>query len=64
VRTQNINSGIKNELGSGIRNIYKYLPFYSHGAKPVFLEQIDSFELTIPLAEMEKAPVEAQVEAQ
>lgn len=53
--------GRSEELGSVVRNIYKYLPFYSHGAKPVFLEQIDSFELIIPLAEMKKAQVEPQV---
>lgn len=39
-------------LGSGVRNIYKYLPLYANGAKPVFNEtDRGSFKLTIPLVQ-------------
>ncbi len=37
------------ELGSGVHNVTKYLPLYSHGALPVFEEQPDLFITTIPL---------------
>jgi ATP-dependent DNA helicase RecG len=40
--------GRVDELGSGLRNVNKYLPQYSGGAKPVFLED-DFFTTTIPL---------------
>lgn len=53
--------GRSEELGSGVRNLNKYLPFYSHGAKPVFMEQIDCFELTIPLVAKSKAQVTPEV---
>jgi ATP-dependent DNA helicase RecG len=36
-------------LGSGVININKYLPFYANGAKPIFQETNNGFELTIPL---------------
>ena len=39
--------GRADELGSGVRNLYKYVHFYS-GADPVFDEE-DVFKLTIPL---------------
>ena len=36
------------EIGSGIRNVYKYLNIYISGAKPVFIED-DKFKTIIPL---------------
>jgi ATP-dependent DNA helicase RecG len=36
------------ELGSGVLNVSKYLPFYSKGAKPRFIEG-DPFRTIIPL---------------
>lgn len=40
--------GRVDELGSGLRNVNKYLPEYSGGAKPVFIED-DVFKTVIPL---------------
>lgn len=40
--------GFADELGSGIRNINKYLAVYS-GAKPEFYEK-DIFQLIVPIA--------------
>lgn len=37
------------QLGSGVTNIYKYLPLYADGAIPVFEEIRDCFRLTLPL---------------
>ncbi len=45
-----IQLGRFDELGSGVRNINKYLPLYTHGAKPIFKDTLHGFELTIPLA--------------
>lgn len=71
-----IQLGRFDQLGSGVTNINKYLPFYAKGAKPIFNETRHGFELTIPLAEEASAPevgpksgpsrnqVEAQVGAQ
>lgn len=42
-------------LGSGVRNINKYLPLYAKGAKPIFEEKERGFRLTIPIGE-EVAP--------
>jgi len=36
------------EIGSGVRNVNKYLKIYANGAKPVFIED-DSFKAIIPL---------------
>ena len=36
------------EIGSGVRNVYKYLNIYVSGAKPVFIED-DPFKTIIPL---------------
>ena len=36
------------ELGSGVLNVNKYLPFYSPGKKPQFIEG-NSFKMIIPL---------------
>ena len=36
------------ELGSGVLNVSKYLPFYTQGAKPRFIEG-DTFVTIIPL---------------
>ncbi len=46
-----IQLGRFDELGSGVTNIYKYLPLYSNGAKPVFKETDSNFELLLPLDE-------------
>lgn len=46
-----IQLGRFDELGSGVTNIYKYLPLYAHGAKPMFKETEHGFELSIPLGE-------------
>jgi ATP-dependent DNA helicase RecG len=40
--------GWTDEIGSGIRNTYKYLPLYIPGAKPSFIEN-DTFHTLIPL---------------
>ena len=44
-----IQLGRFDQLGSGVTNIYKYLPFYANGAIPVFEETHNGFRLTIPL---------------
>lgn len=49
-----IQLGRFDELGSGVRNINKYLPLYANGAKPVFKETIHGFKLTIPLNNEDK----------
>jgi predicted HTH transcriptional regulator len=45
------------ELGSGVRNIFKYTKFYSNGLQPILVEG-DIFKLTIPIAEMQHYDVE------
>jgi ATP-dependent DNA helicase RecG len=40
--------GWTDEIGSGIRNTYKYLPLYVHNARPLFSEG-DTFKITIPM---------------
>ncbi len=40
--------GWTDEIGSGIRNTFKYLPLYIPNAEPRFIEN-DTFETTIPL---------------
>lgn len=42
--------GWVDELGSGVRNTYKYTGLYTPGAKPTFTEG-DVFEIIIPLSE-------------
>ena len=42
--------GWVDELGSGVRNTYKYTALYTPGAKPTFTEG-DVFEIIIPLSE-------------
>jgi len=51
-------------LGSGVININKYLPLYVKGAKPIFKENDNGFELTIPLVSLADKDIEAQVKAQ
>ena len=46
-----IQLGRFDELGSGVTNIYKYLPLYANGAKPIFKETATDFELFLPLDE-------------
>jgi ATP-dependent DNA helicase RecG len=46
-----IQLGRFDQLGFGVTNINKYLPFYANGAKPVFNETRHGFELTIPLVD-------------
>lgn len=55
-----IQLGRFDSLGSGVRNISKYLPLYANGAKPVFRETNHGFELTIPLV-AESGQVTGQV---
>lgn len=47
--------GLADELGSGMRNTYKYTKMYS-GGKPQFIEG-DVFRITIPLSEVATATV-------
>lgn len=47
--------GLADELGSGMRNTYKYTKMYS-GAEPQFVEG-DVFRISIPLAEVATATV-------
>ena len=47
--------GLADELGSGMRNTYKYTKMYS-GGEPVFFEG-DVFRITIPLSEVATATV-------
>jgi predicted HTH transcriptional regulator len=37
------------ELGSGVINVNKYLPFYVKGAVPTFEEEANTFHTIIPL---------------
>lgn len=47
--------GLADELGSGMRNTYKYTKMYS-GGEPQFVEG-DVFRITIPLSEVATATV-------
>jgi ATP-dependent DNA helicase RecG len=47
--------GLADELGSGMRNTYKYTKMYS-GGEPIF-EEGDIFHITIPLSEVATATV-------
>jgi len=38
------------EIGSGVRNVNKYLKIYANGAKPIFIED-DNFKTIIPLSQ-------------
>jgi ATP-dependent DNA helicase RecG len=49
--------GWTDEIGSGIRNINKYLPFYTYNAEALFLED-DTFKTLIPLKTYSLALVE------
>ena len=40
--------GRADELGSGVRNIFKYMPIYSKGGEPQLIEE-DIFKIIIPL---------------
>ena len=51
--------GLADELGSGMRNTYKYTKMYS-GAEPQFVEG-DVFRITIPLAKVATATVGPRV---
>ena len=42
--------GFADELGSGVRNLFKYTPIYSNGKQPQFIED-DIFKIIIPLPE-------------
>jgi len=37
------------ELGSGVKNVKKYLKIYANGAKPIFIED-DKFRVIVPLS--------------
>lgn len=47
-------------LGSGVRNIHKYLPYYTKGASPLFEEVERGFRLTIPLKRTSEVDTKAQ----
>jgi len=51
------------ELGSGVLNVSKYLPFYAKGAKPRFIEG-DPFVTVIPLPSEAGVKTEAESSAQ
>ena len=54
--------GFADELGSGVRNQFKYAPVFSPGAKPSLFED-DVFRIVVPARSTEcLAQVEAQVE--
>jgi ATP-dependent DNA helicase RecG len=48
-----VNIGRADELGSGVRNLYKYTKMYTGGAEPEMLEA-DIFETIVPLVSSEK----------
>ena len=56
-----IQLGRFDELGSGVRNINKYLPLYADGAKPIFKEIKQLFRLTLPLKNTSSPQVTDQV---
>jgi ATP-dependent DNA helicase RecG len=47
------------DLGSGVRNMYKYCPIYVHGAFPV-MEENDVFKLTVRYEKENKAEVSGE----
>ena len=53
--------GWTDEIGSGIRNTSKYLPLYSTGALPVFLEN-DTFKTELPLVSVTLAAYSEQLQ--
>ena len=55
-----IQLGRLDELGSGVRNINKYLPLCANGAKPIFKETKQLFRLTLPLTNNAKIKVTDQ----
>lgn len=52
--------GLADELGSGVRNVFKYTGFFSNGGNPQFIED-DVFKIIIPVAM--QATVQATVQA-
>jgi ATP-dependent DNA helicase RecG len=48
-----VNIGRADELGSGVRNLYKYTRIYTGGAEPELIEG-DVFKMTIPLVSQNK----------
>jgi len=48
------------ELGSGVRNIFKYTKFYSNGRQPELLEG-DIFKVNIPLDEMQHYEIDGAI---
>ncbi|MDP3643906.1 MAG: putative DNA binding domain-containing protein [Bacteroidota bacterium] len=47
------------ELGSGVRNIFKYTKFYSNGQQPELVEG-DIFKISIPIAEIQHYDIEGE----
>ncbi len=45
--------GRADELGSGVRNLFKYVPIYSGGGQPQLIEQ-DVFKIIVPVPEVEE----------
>ena len=58
-----IQLGRFDELGSGVRNINKYLPLYAQGAKPEFWEKDHGFTLVLPLASPTQSEDQARPES-
>ena len=56
-----IQLGRFDELGSGVRNINRYLPLYSKGAMPIFKESKQLFKLTLPLVNSPKMKATPQL---
>ena len=45
--------GRADELGSGVRNLFRYVPVYSNGDQPQLIEQ-DVFKIIVPVPEVEE----------
>jgi len=58
-----IQLGRFDELGSGVRNINKYLPLYANGAKPEFWEKDHGFTLILPLGAPTRSEDQARSES-
>ena len=55
--------GRADELGSGVRNLFKYCQHYSGGGSPELIEE-DIFKCLVPLTEQDTAQVTPQVTEQ
>ncbi len=55
--------GRADELGSGVRNLFKYVPIYSGGGQPQLIEQ-DVFKIIVPVPEVEEEESGERIEEQ